>query len=330
MASRRGVLAGIGAGAGALPALAAQGQPQPAIWSQAYWAGKGAVRLYLWRKRLGAPAAGEPRRPVLFLVHGSTNSGVNSFDLTVPGNRGEYSLMNVFARLGYDVWTMDHENYGRSSRTDSNSDVASGADDLEAAAPVVARETGEERWHMLGTSSGALRAGVFAMRRPERVDRLVLAAFTWTGKDAPTLIQRARNVELYRSQNRRPRDRAMVRSIFTRDGAGMADMAVADALADAEMAFGDTTPTGTYLDMTTRLPLVDPAQVKAPVLILRGEHDGIATMADLLAFFERLPNGDKAFRVLSHAAHSLTLGLNRAQFWHACHSFLATPPLAGA
>lgn len=326
MTSRRAVFAG----AAALAATPAAAQPQPAIWSAEYWAEKGPVRLYLWRKRLGAPQPGEPRRPVLFLVHGSTNSGVNSFDLTVPGNRGEYSLMNVFARLGYDVWTMDHENYGRSSRTGGNSDIASGADDLEAAAPIVARESGAARWHMLGTSSGALRAGVFAMRRPERVDRLALAAFTWTGRDAPTLVQRARNVDLYRSQNRRPRDRAMVRSIFTRDGAGMADMAVADALADAEMAYGDTTPTGTYLDMVTKLPLVDPAQVKAPVLLIRGEHDGIATMADLQGFFDRLPNGDREFRVLAHAAHSLTFGLNRAQFWHAVHAFLSTPPVAGA
>jgi alpha-beta hydrolase superfamily lysophospholipase len=50
-----------------------------------------------------------------FLVHGSSISARPSFDLTVPG-AGEYSLMNVFARWGYDVWTMDHEGYGRSSR----------------------------------------------------------------------------------------------------------------------------------------------------------------------------------------------------------------------
>ena len=40
--------------------------------------------------------------------------------------------MNVFAGYGFDVWTMDHENYGKSSRTGSNSDIASGAEDLKA------------------------------------------------------------------------------------------------------------------------------------------------------------------------------------------------------
>jgi alpha-beta hydrolase superfamily lysophospholipase len=117
----------------------------------------------------------------------------------------------------------------------------------------------------------------------------------------------------------------MIRSIFTRDKPGTSDMAVAEALADAELPFGEDIPTGTYLDMTANLPVVQPEQVKSPVLIIRGEHDGIATMEDLWDFFNRLPNGDRQFVVLNHAAHALALGLNRAQFWHAVHAFLSMP-----
>ena len=40
--------------------------------------------------------------------------------------------MDHFAKLGFDVWTLDHEGYGRSSKTDSNSDIASGVEDLRA------------------------------------------------------------------------------------------------------------------------------------------------------------------------------------------------------
>src|SRR5712671_6669000 len=82
-----------------------------------YTVHKGEVLLAVYRKHAEPPAAGQAPRPILFLVHGSSNSALSSFDLTVPEG-GEYSTMNVFARLGYDVWTMDHENYGRSSRTD--------------------------------------------------------------------------------------------------------------------------------------------------------------------------------------------------------------------
>jgi hypothetical protein len=53
----------------------------------------------------------------------------------------------------------------------------------------------------------------------------------------------------------------MIRSIFTRDHPGTSDLAVADALADAELVFGEEVPTGTYLDMTANLPVVDPLKV---------------------------------------------------------------------
>ena len=99
------------------PAAAfAAGPPTSKIWSGEYWAHKGDVKLYMFRKRATAPKAGEKPLPVLLLIHGSSNSGRSSFDLPTPG-KGEYSVMNVFAGLGFDVWTMDHENYGHSSQT---------------------------------------------------------------------------------------------------------------------------------------------------------------------------------------------------------------------
>jgi alpha-beta hydrolase superfamily lysophospholipase len=328
--SRRALLLSAGVGLGAVtvdgarkPLLAQADRPRAdELWSAEYVARKGDVSLALYRKRIGPPQAGE--RPVLFLVHGSSVSAKPSFDLTVPG-RGEYSLMNVFAGYGFDVWTMDHEGYGKSARTAGNSDVASGVEDLKAASEVVVRETGQPRAHFYGGSSGALRAAGFAMARPERVDRLILEAFTWTGKGSPTLGKRAEQVDYYRTHNRRPRGRDMIRSIFTRDKPGTSDPAVAEALADAELPFGDTIPTGTYLDMTANLPVVDPRRVKAPVLMVRGEHDGIATEDDLLEFFRRLPNPDRQFIVLAGASHAVALGLSRGQLWHVVRAFLTLP-----
>jgi pimeloyl-ACP methyl ester carboxylesterase len=333
--TRRDVVRAAGVGIGAAlatgTALAAAPAAPPVspddatLWSHDYWAKKGDVSLYLYRKRPTAPKVGEKPLPVLFLVHGSSISGRSTFDLTVPG-AGEYSMMNVFARAGFDVWTMDHEGYGRSSRMSGNSDIKSGVADLVAGTALVAHETAQAKCHFLGESSGALRAGAFAMAHPERVDRLVLEAFTWTGKGSPTLGKRAEQVEFYRTHNRRPRDRAMIRSIFTRDKPGTSDPRVAEALADAELPFGDTIPTGTYLDMTANLPVVDPTKVHAPVLILRGEYDGIATLDDVLGFFARLPNADRQFVLLAGAAHSVNLGINRQQTWHVVRSFLSMPP----
>ena len=186
------------------------------IWSNEYWAKKGEVSLYMFRKRLGAPQPGEPPRPVLFCVHGSSNSARTSFDMTVPGV-GEYSMMNVFAKYGFDVWTLDHEGYGSSSRTSGNSDIASGVEDLKAGVELVVRETGVQKMHFMGVSSGALRAAAYAMARPERCDRLVLCAMSYKGTGAPTLANRAEQIEYYRKNNTRPRGRIDIERLFTRD-----------------------------------------------------------------------------------------------------------------
>jgi hypothetical protein len=96
----------------------------------------------------------------------------------------------------------------------------------------------------------------------------------------------------------------MIRSIFTRDGHSSGyDMAVPEAIIAAELKFGEEIPSGTYLDMAANLPLVDPKKVFAPVLMVRGVHDGNSTTEDLLDFFQQLPNGDRQFVILLHTAH---------------------------
>jgi alpha-beta hydrolase superfamily lysophospholipase len=332
--ARRDIIKAAGAGlaTGLLAGATAQAQTPAAatqaggeFWIAEYTAKKGDVSLQIYRKRIGAPAAGDGK-PVLFLVHGSSNAALSSYDLTVP-SKSEYSMMNVYARLGYDVWTVDHEGYGKSSRTSGNSDIASGVEDLKAAAQVVAKETGRSKFHFYGTSSGGIRAAAFAQAQPDRVDRLVLAAFTYKGENAPTLQQRAKQLEYYQTHNTRLRDRAMIRSIFTRDGLPSAyDPAVAETLADVELKFGDQVPTGTYLDMTSKLPLVDPTKVLCPVLMLRGDHDGISTNEDLLDFYRQLPNGDRQFVILPNVAHSIGYSNNRHMANHVMQAFLTMPP----
>jgi len=333
---RRTVVAGLGAGLAALlpagaraqTAAAAQTVPAADIAKSEYSAKKGDVSLYLLRKRLAAPTQSNAPRPVVFLAHGSSNSAGASYDLSVPG-KGEYSLMNVLAGYGFDVWTMDHDGYGRSGSSGNNSDIASSVLDLKAAIPVVERETGQRKFHFYGTSSGGIRAAAYAQAEPERVDRLILVAFTYKGTGSPEIARRNAVAERYRNNNRRKRDAAMIRSIFTRDGlAASYDPAVAEALADAELKFGDQVPTGTYLDMTANLPLVDPKKVTCPVMLVRGEHDGIATVADLIDFYQQLPNGDRQFVILPNVAHSAGFSNNRHLLWHVVRQFLTMPTAA--
>ena len=73
------------------------------IEGKEYQSRKGDVELFIWRKRLNSTPA-----PILLLVHGSSLSALPTFDLAVPG-KPDYSMMDWFARRGFDVWTCDHE-----------------------------------------------------------------------------------------------------------------------------------------------------------------------------------------------------------------------------
>jgi len=295
---------------------------EPSIVGREHWTKKGDIRLFLWEKSAGA--APGPRGTVLF-VHGSSMASQPTFDLQVPG-RADSSAMDCFARLGYDTWCVDIEGYGRSDKhRDINFDIANGADDLAAATEYIRRTRGVESFLMYGVSSGALRAALFAERHPERVRRLALDAFVWTGRGSPTLAERTKRLPEFRSRNRRPIDRAFVRSIFTRDHPGTADDETVAAFADAILALDDSVPTGTYVDMCANLPVVDPARITMPTIVMRGQYDGIASFEDLMDFFARLPNADKQFAVMPGIAHASFQQKNYRIPYHILHSFFSQP-----
>jgi len=294
-------------------------------WNAEYYVNKGPVRLYVYRKRATPPVAGQAPLPVLFLVHGSTVSGRNTYDLQVPG-RDDYSVMDHFAALGYDVWTMDHDGYGRSGWTEgSNSGIQSGADDLQLAVPFVLETTGVSTLAMFGSSSGALRASLFATRNPEKISRLGMAALVYTGAGSPTLEQRRTKLPEYSASPRRKVNLAFYEGMFNRDKPGTSEALVPQAIAAAELPLVSEVPTGTYVDMCVNLPAVDPAQIVCPVMIVRGEYDGIAAEPDLLDFFARLPNKDKQFVALAGIAHNPMMGVYRKKFYHALKAFLEMP-----
>jgi pimeloyl-ACP methyl ester carboxylesterase len=283
-----------------------------------HWTRKGDVKLFLWNKKA---AAGVPSKGTIFFVHGSSMASQPTFDLHVPG-RPFSSAMDWFAQQGYDTWTMDNEGYGRSDKhRPINSDISTGADDLEAGSDYILKATGAKKLLLYGISSGALKAALFAQRHPERVQKLALDAFVWTGEGSPTLEQRRKKLPEFQAKNRRPIDRAFVRSIFERDHPGTADEATIEAFADAILTLDSSMPTGTYVDMCSRLPLVDPEKIAVPTIVLRGQWDGIASIEDLLAFFQRLPNMQKQFSVMRGISHASFQQKNYMMVYQILHAF---------
>jgi len=273
-----------------------------AIRGEEHWTAKDSnVKLFLYAK-----CAGDPKSSAgtILFVHGSSMAAQPTFDLQVEG-RSDSSVMDWFARRGFDCWCVDMEGYGRSTKErDNNAPIAQGADDCFAAASYIQKLRSKPPLLVYGISSGALRAALFAQRHPDLVGRLALDAMVWTGAGSPTLAERKKKLPEFRAKNRRPIDKAFIHSIFDRDHPGTAEEKVIDAFADAVTTLDSWVPTGTYVDMCSNLPVVDPEKIAAPTLIMRGQWDGIASFSDLIKFFERLPNPDKQFAVMPGISHA--------------------------
>jgi len=322
MTSRRSFI-GAGMAAGALFSTRANAQDAKPGGSE-HWTTKktpdGDVRLFVWRKRPANVSKG-----AILWVHGSSVQSVPVFDLQIPG-KPEYSVMDWFARLGYDTWCLDCEGYGRSDKwRPVNADISCGADDIAAATDYISRETGQKVL-LYGSSGGALRVGLFAQRHPERVRRLALDALVWTGEGSPTLAERRKRLPQYRAANRRPINREFVRSIFTRDHPGTSDLTVVEAFADQVLALDDSVPNGLYIDMSANLPILDPERISVPTLVMRGQWDGIAAFQDLSNFFGKLPNPDKQFIVMPGIAHTSTRSKNWRLVYHLLDAYFSQPP----
>ncbi|HXR59224.1 MAG TPA: alpha/beta fold hydrolase [Burkholderiales bacterium] len=286
-----------------------------------HWASKkvpeGDVRLFLWQK---GPATAARTRGTILFVHGSSMASQPTFDLEVPG-RPDSSVMDWFAARGFECWCLDNEGYGRSDKQRPiNFDIANGAEDIAAATEFIGKKV-----LVYGISSGALKAALFAEKHPDRVARLALDAFVWTGEGSPTLAERRKKLPEWKAKNRRPIDPAFVQSIFARDHPGTADPATIDAFAKAILALDDSVPTGTYVDMCSKLPLVDPARIPVPTLVMRGQWDGIAGFDDLIEFFKRLPNPDKQFCVMPGISHASFQQKNYLMVYHILHAFFSQP-----
>jgi len=284
----------------------------------------GPISLYVWEKFL--PSREGNFEGTVLLIHGSSMASRPSFDLDVPGHEGEYSLMDFLAREGFDVWCFDCEGYGLSDKTrPSKFYIADGAADAAAVIDLIRETRGAQQVMAYGISSGAIRAAMLAEQRPDLVNRLILDAFVWTGEGSPTLAERRKRLPEFMANDRRPIDAAFVRSIFSRDHPGTADDEVIEAFASAITKLDDSIPNGTYVDMCSNLPLVDPAKITSPVMITRGQYDGIAGFDDILAFFKALPNSDKHLTVLAGSAHSSIHEKNYRTLFHIIASYFHQP-----
>jgi pimeloyl-ACP methyl ester carboxylesterase len=277
------------------------------------------LRIYLWEKyREDQEQSFSRTGKVVLLVHGGTRSGRSIYDLQIR----DYSLMDFLAQNGYDVWAIDIHGYGHSDKAAEDwIDSHSAAADIAASVEYVTKLRGVAKINLLGCSAGTQRTGVFVMEHPEKVAKWVFHAGFWKG----TAEFREFNGKRIENGGQplpryRPTTEADFRSDFV-EGQFEEDVVEESVKVGLKM---DPQRPNIFVEYKN-LPILDPARITVPTLIIHGEKDFAAKEEDLLPFYSQLATHDKSYVLLPGGGHMLMLEKDHRRFQHEVLSFFDRP-----
>src|SRR5262252_6495726 len=284
-----------------------------------HWVEHAGLTLYVWEKYVGSPTG----KPVVVLAHGSATAGRESFDLQVLG-KPSYSLMDVLAREGFDVFALDTRGFGRSTRPEGHMTTQEASEDLNAVVDYLLTLRGRQQVHLLGWSWGTQYSGMFIMAHPEKVERYV--SYAQMHINSPDLAKRRPRLEAFRKTPYVTIPEAGWKLRFaSMTPAAANDPAVVDAFAKAAVQVEVQTPTGPQLDMVTLMPMLNPKLMPVPTMLIHGEYDDVADLDGLLPFFQQLPNPYKRYVMIPKAGHMMHLQSGHRLFQHEVVSFFKAP-----
>jgi len=297
------------------------------------------VQLYVRNKRPRDLQAFTPRNVVLF-VHGATYPSETSFDLRLDG----FSWMDWMAGRGYDVYLMEVRGYGKSSRppemdqpADRNPPLVraeTAARDFGAAAEFVRKRRGVPKLTILAWSWGSTVTALYTTQNNDEVERLVLYAPQWirsaedvrrrpSGKLGayrivkPETALKGRRAGVPAGKSVAPDAwvQAWIRETFATDPVG--------AKADPPYL---RAPSGAILDgreyWSAGKSLYDPAEIRVPTLVVRGEWDAASTADMAQGVYEKLVNAQPRLLVtIPQASHGALMENNRMLLFEAVQRF---------
>jgi 3-oxoadipate enol-lactonase len=217
--------------------------------------------------------------PVLFI-------GGTGGDLRAKPNVLDGPLVQRFEVLAYD-----QRGQGRSDKPDEPCTMADYAEDAAG----LLEHVGWQRAHVVGVSFGGMVAQELAIRRPDLVDRLVLACTSSGGEGSASY-------PLHELEALPPDERfaahlavADVRRDEAWQAANAGEVAALRSYADQQAAIGaddPALPVGRRRQLEARRghDTYDRlARITSPTLVCAGRHDGIAPVSNSEALVERIP-----------------------------------------
>ena len=286
------------------------------IISSEHWVEHSGIKLYIYEKCQGNSCY----KPIVILLHGSATAGRESFDLQVSG-KPSYSLMDVLAEGGFDVFALDIRGFGRSSHPDGHITTADASEDLNAVVDYILKLKKAKKINLLGWSWGTQYGGMFIMNHPEKVAKYV--SYAQMHIDSADLVKRKPKIEIFRkSPYVNITEAGWKGRFYSMAPAEVNDSDIIDEYAKVASLVEFRTPTGPQLDMVTIMPMVSPRLLSVPTMLIHGEHDDVADMEGLLPFFKQLPNSYKRYVIIPGAGHMMHLQKGHRLFQQEVIGFL--------
>ncbi len=271
---------------------------------------------------------------VVIFVHGAGTPAEVAFD--VPYS--DYSWMAYLANAGFDVFSMDTEGYGRSTRPTvmndpcnltraqqaqfvpnliaapcapsaqgSTTTIASDWNDIGAVVDYVRALRHVEKVNLAGWSQGGPRAGGYTAQHPEQVQRLVLLAPAYARSGSSTPPAPGPNAVVLNTQNQKEFDANWDRQVGCPD---QYDKAVSTAVWQ-EMVASDAVG-ATWGSGVRRAPTVPSwgfnqavvSKNQTPTLMVTGVHDKQVPPARVREYYEDLGAPEKVFIDLACSSHN--------------------------
>jgi pimeloyl-ACP methyl ester carboxylesterase len=280
----------------------------------------------------------EPRRAVLY-VHGATfPSG-----LSIANSLDGQSWRDALCEAGFDVWGIDLYGFGHSDRYPEMSQpptdhaplctAADAAGQLEAAVRFILAHQSLTQLSLITHSWGSMPAGHFAGEHPAMVDRLVLfAPIAWRTPrryETPPAFPAWRTVSLDDQWTRFIEDvpphetPVLSRVHFDEWGRRYLD---SDPDSRSRDPASVKTPLGPFSEIIKAWHgqlAYDPALVRAPVAIIRGEWDGLMLDDDARWLFNafRQSPGKRDIKI-ARGTHVMHLEAMRLALWQESIGFL--------
>jgi pimeloyl-ACP methyl ester carboxylesterase len=283
------------------------------------------------------PPNGTPTKGVVLYVHGATFPSALSIAHRFDGR----SWRDELCAAGCHVWGFDFHGYSHSdpypgmSEPPEGREPLCGADDasrqLEQAARFICQHHATKQISIVAHSWGTIVACHLAARCPELLDRLVLfGAIARRNGTAAHSYPAWRLVSLQDQWQRFtvevPPDEPPVlsRRHFAEWGEGYLD---SDAASRTRTPPSVQTPSGPWSDIGRTWAgelAYDPALVRAPVVIIRGEWDSMCTDADTAWLFGAFTSSPIRRDVkISRGTHLVHLETSRYVLYRETQNFLA-------